>query len=111
MQSGRKAILTTFSSDLHFALSVDQRVLGRAKRWSVFRLIRNDLLSKFPPKLLAPKLLAAGRMSVHGRGGEGGLPRRTFSGNNVPPYPMFSTRVEIDTYIEATHAKEFIRIS
>jgi hypothetical protein len=98
MQSVRKAILTTFSSDLRFALSVDQRVLGRAKRWSVFRLIRNDLLSKFLPKLLAPKLLAAGRMSVHGRGGgEGGLPRRTFSGHNLPPYPMFSTRVEIDT--------------
>ena len=38
MQSGRKAILTTFSSDLRFALSVDPRILGRAKRRSVFRL-------------------------------------------------------------------------
>jgi hypothetical protein len=38
MQSRRKAILTIFSSDLRFALSIDPRILGRAKRRYFFRL-------------------------------------------------------------------------
>ena len=38
MQSGRKALLITFSPDLRFALSVVPRILGRPKRRSVFRL-------------------------------------------------------------------------
>ena len=39
MQSGRHALLTTFSSDLRFALSLDPRILGRAKSRSVIRLL------------------------------------------------------------------------
>jgi hypothetical protein len=36
---GFHSVLTTFSSELRFAVSVDPRILGLAKRRSVFRLL------------------------------------------------------------------------